>query len=188
MEQRCLYEFGPFRMDTNEKCLFRGDSPVALTPKAFDTLLVLAKNSGRTVGKEELVKKGWDGAFGEEAVVAQNVFAIRRALGPEYIETVPKRGYRFVAQVSEIHSENLEVPPEEEINSPAVTEEDERATYRFPRSLRPTALSIGSRHYRIALALLFSIAMASAFLLLRAWRSTTTDSVPVVRSIAVLPF
>ncbi|MBI3644893.1 MAG: winged helix-turn-helix domain-containing protein [Acidobacteriales bacterium] len=75
-----------------------------LTPKAFQTLLVLVENQGRLVEKDELLKKVWPDTFVEEATLAQNVFTLRKQLGDDrsdaqYIETVPKRGYRFVAPV-----------------------------------------------------------------------------------------
>src|SRR5258708_3646445 len=176
MEERCLYEFGPFRMDTNEKCLFRGDSLVALTPKAFDTLLVLAKNRGRTVGKEELLKEVWDGAFVEEAVVAQNVFAIRRALGPEYIETVPKRGYRFVAEVTELHSENGDLSLEEETKAIIDSEESRSPEAQPSRSVeRNAGFSSMVRHYQVALSILLSIVVVGALLLWTVRRSRTKE-------------
>jgi TolB-like protein/Flp pilus assembly protein TadD len=98
-----FYDFGPFRVDATEHLLLRDDTVVPLTPKAFDTLLVLVRNSGRIVEKEELLKTVWPDAFVEEAILAQNVFTVRRALGgsegDQYIQTIPKRGYRFVAEV-----------------------------------------------------------------------------------------
>lgn len=99
-----LYEFGPYRLLPQERLLLRDGAPVALTPKAFDTLVALVERSGRLVDKEELLAAVWPGVVVEEATVAQNIFAIRRALGqqdggPKYIETVPRRGYRFVPNV-----------------------------------------------------------------------------------------
>jgi TolB-like protein/DNA-binding winged helix-turn-helix (wHTH) protein/Tfp pilus assembly protein PilF len=98
------YEFGPFRLDPAQQQLLARGEAVALTPKAFDTLLLLVRNSGRLVSKEELLRSVWPDVVVEEAIVAQNVFRLRKALGEDadgsrYIETVPKRGYRFVADV-----------------------------------------------------------------------------------------
>jgi DNA-binding winged helix-turn-helix (wHTH) protein len=100
-----LYEFGPFILDTKERCLMRGGDLVHLPPKAFDTLLVLIHNSGHLVEKGELIKKVWPDSFVEEGNLAFNISIIRKGLGdnsanPQYIETVPKRGYRFVAAVT----------------------------------------------------------------------------------------
>jgi Tol biopolymer transport system component/DNA-binding winged helix-turn-helix (wHTH) protein len=98
-----LYEFGPFRLDTAERVLLRDEQTVPLTPKAFDTLVVLVQNNGHVLEKEELLKAVWPDTFVEEATLAQNIFTLRKALGkePPYIETVPKRGYRFTANVRE---------------------------------------------------------------------------------------
>ncbi len=99
-----FYDFGPFRIDTGQHVLLRDGVEISLTPKAFDTLLLLVRNSGRTVDKDELLKTIWPEAYVEEATLAQNVFTIRKALGgsegDQYIQTVPRRGYRFTANVT----------------------------------------------------------------------------------------
>lgn len=101
-----FYDFGPFRLDLTEHLLLRAGQPVALSPKAFDTLLGLVRNSGRIVEKDELMKTVWPETFVEEATLAQNIFTVRQALGGseggQYIQTVPKRGYRFAAKVTEV--------------------------------------------------------------------------------------
>src|SRR3954464_2755573 len=84
--------------------------PVALTPKAFEVLLVLVQNGSRLTTKEELMQKVWPDSFVEEANLTVNVSALRKLLGPTdgrqpYIETVPKKGYRFVAPVLQIQAE-----------------------------------------------------------------------------------
>jgi len=103
MSQPVVYEFGPYRLDPAQQLLTDGSRKIPLTPKAFQTLLVLVENQGRLVAKEELLEKVWPSAVVEEATVAQNVFTLRKQLQGEgnvqYIETVPKRGYRFVAPV-----------------------------------------------------------------------------------------
>jgi pimeloyl-ACP methyl ester carboxylesterase/DNA-binding winged helix-turn-helix (wHTH) protein len=102
-----FYVFGVFRIDVTERVLFGGKGVVSLTPKAFDTLLVLVENSGHVLSKEELMEKVWPDSFVEENNLAQNISALRKALDEEgvrpqkYIETVPKRGYRFIADVRE---------------------------------------------------------------------------------------
>jgi DNA-binding winged helix-turn-helix (wHTH) protein/Tfp pilus assembly protein PilF len=102
-----LYEFGPFRVDPARRLLLRGDDPVAVTPKAFDTLVALLENSGRVVGKEELLATVWPDTFVEEVNLAVHVSALRKALGDSaaggrYIATIPKRGYCFVAEVRRV--------------------------------------------------------------------------------------
>ena len=103
-----LYEFGPFQLDPLEEQLLEGTRKVPLTPKAYQTLLVLVENRGRTLGKDELLQKVWPDAFVEEATLAQNIFTLRKHLHDDrdtalYIETVPKRGYRFVAEVRQVN-------------------------------------------------------------------------------------
>jgi DNA-binding winged helix-turn-helix (wHTH) protein/Tol biopolymer transport system component len=99
-----LYEFGPFRLEPNERKLLRGSEVVVLTPKAFDTLVVLVRNSGHLLDKEELIGILWPDTFVEEGSLSNNIFLLRKALGedPPYIETVPKRGYRFVGAVRQL--------------------------------------------------------------------------------------
>lgn len=104
---RHLYEFGPYRLDASERQLWRGAEAVHLTPKELDTLSALVRGAGRLMSKEELLKEIWPDTFVGEATLAQNVFTLRRALGEaeggkSYIETVPRRGYRFAAAVREV--------------------------------------------------------------------------------------
>src|SRR5882672_3887111 len=98
------FSFGPFRLDPDERRLLRAGEPVALTPKAFDTLVALVERAGRVVTKDELFGQVWPDAIVEEGTLAQNVFTLRRALGDEtrYIETVPKTGYRFIQPVARV--------------------------------------------------------------------------------------
>jgi DNA-binding winged helix-turn-helix (wHTH) protein len=105
-----FYAFGPFRLDSRERVLLRDGQPVSLAPKTVETLLLLVRNAGHLVEKDEVMRRVWPDTFVEEANVAKNVFFLRRLLGRtddgrEYIETVPKRGYRFVAEVKELHEE-----------------------------------------------------------------------------------
>jgi Tol biopolymer transport system component/DNA-binding winged helix-turn-helix (wHTH) protein len=102
-----LYEFGPFRLDVDERLLVRDGRMTPLPPKVFDTLLVLVENSGRVVSKDELMQSLWPDTFVEESNLTQNISQLRRALGDgtagaQYIETIPKRGYRFVASVQSL--------------------------------------------------------------------------------------
>jgi DNA-binding winged helix-turn-helix (wHTH) protein len=94
--------FGPFLVDRAERALRRDGQLVPLTPKAFDVLAALAEEPGKLVSKDELLRKVWPDTFVEESNLAYHIFAVRKALGdtaatPRYIETVPKRGYRFAA-------------------------------------------------------------------------------------------
>src|SRR5712692_7708155 len=102
-----LLEFGPFRMDLEERVLMRDQETITLSPKAFETLLVLVQHSERVVLKDDLMKTLWPDTFVEESNLSQHIFQLRKALGdkahdPEYIVTVPGRGYRFAQKVTEL--------------------------------------------------------------------------------------
>lgn len=102
-----FYEFGPFRINVNERLLQRGDELVPLSPKVFDTLLILVENHGHVVEKRELMQLLWPDSFVEESSLTQNVSLLRRALTEvasdrQYIETIPKRGYRFIGEVNHV--------------------------------------------------------------------------------------
>lgn len=97
-----LYEFGRFRLDVKGRILFRGNAPVSLPPKAVDTLLVLVANARAVIDKAEILKQVWKDAFVEEGSLTRTISLLRKALGggsQEYIATISKRGYRFVADV-----------------------------------------------------------------------------------------
>src|ERR1044072_6340940 len=106
LQNKRFYLFGIFRIDITERILFGENGPVPLTPKAFDTLLFLVENNNHVLGKQELIEKIWPDSFVEENNLAQNISILRKSLGEgvdgqDYIQTVPKRGYRFVADVKE---------------------------------------------------------------------------------------
>jgi len=98
--------FGAYRLDADEQVLLRDGQPVTLPPKDLETLLVLVENAGHIVEKEELLEKVWSGVFVEEGNLARHVFNLRQVLGDTqdgrpYIETIPRRGYRFISDVQE---------------------------------------------------------------------------------------
>jgi len=99
-----LYEFGSFMLDAGSRILLKDRAVVRLTPKAFDTLLVLVQRGPQLVEKDQLLKEVWPDSFVEEGSLSRNIHELRKGLGddssePRYIETIPKRGYRFVAPV-----------------------------------------------------------------------------------------
>ncbi len=117
------YSFGPFLLDPTEKVLLRKGHAVVLPPKALETLLVLVQKHGHVTEKAELLQRVWPDTFVEEATLTQNIFTLRKALddspdGHEYIETIPKRGYRFVAPVRAL----------EQLSAPADSESQPRRT------------------------------------------------------------
>jgi len=105
------YRFGEFIVDTDQKVLLRQDKELPLTPKLFETLLILIENSGRIVQKEQFMERLWPHTFVEEANLTSNIQQLRKSLGdnarqPHYIETVTKRGYRFIADVQRVETGN----------------------------------------------------------------------------------
>lgn len=114
---RQFYEFGPFRIDPDNRQLLRQNEPVSLQPKAFDILLALVKNSGNVVLKDDLMKTVWPGTFVEEANLSQHIFVLRKTLGDaveekRYIVTVPCRGYRFAQKVRVVPEEDEDTEEE----------------------------------------------------------------------------
>jgi DNA-binding winged helix-turn-helix (wHTH) protein/Flp pilus assembly protein TadD len=100
-----FYEFGPFCLDAAQRVLLRDGHAVVLQPKAFDTLLLLVRNPGRLITKEELLSTIWPKLVVEESNLSQNIFLLRKALGDaeerhRYIVTLPRRGYQFAAPVN----------------------------------------------------------------------------------------
>lgn len=125
-----FYEFGAFRIDAEKRVLLREGKPVKLTPKVFDTLLVLVENSGSTLGKEELMKLLWPDSFVEESNLTENISNLREVLGEgprenRYITTVPKVGYRFVANVRKFSDEETDVVVSERTRSRITIKESE---------------------------------------------------------------
>lgn len=109
-ENKHFYEFGPFRIDPEERQLLRGQEPIPVTPKAFETLLILIRSSEHVVLKDDLMKALWPDSFVEESNLTQNIFVLRKALGEtaqdaRYIATIPGRGYRFTEKVREVTDE-----------------------------------------------------------------------------------
>jgi DNA-binding winged helix-turn-helix (wHTH) protein/TolB-like protein/Tfp pilus assembly protein PilF len=178
------FAFGPFRLDTMKRCLLREGAPVTLQPKDFETLLVLVEQRDRVVGKDELVKLLWPDTFVEEANLSQHIYVLRKALGDtghnhNYIVTVPGRGYRFVAPVTEwAEKESQPQSPAVEKAAEAQCADEKPIAGRFPTALR--------RGWFVATALLV-VAAATGGL----WRATNAPSNAAVappKSIAVLPF
>lgn len=200
---RDFYEFGNFKIDAVERLLLREGQLVPLTQKVFDLLLLLVRNSGHVVEKDRLMKEIWPDAFVEEGNLAQNISVLRKVLsdeGHQYIQTVPRRGYRFVGHVREVMEES-ELFIEEHSLARVVVEE------RSPdvRTISPTSsvassrLSAAGRSRRWPLVrtwLLISIAVAGVSIAIAYFsfvsRSKVNGSAIVssssARSIAVLPF
>lgn len=109
-KNRHLYEFGPFSLNATEKIFLRNQELIPLTPKAFDTLLFLVQKNGQLIEKDELIAAVWPDSFVVENSLTQNIHQLRKVLGEKsdgtsYIETIPRRGYRFTADIKEVWEE-----------------------------------------------------------------------------------
>ena len=165
-----FYEFGNFRLDTEERQLLRDGHPVPLTPKAFETLVLLVERAGRLALKDELMHALWPDSFVEESNLTNNIWILRTALGDsqngKYIETVPKRGYRFVAEVRPVSAAgHTEVAADK----------------------HETPLNQIKRHKSSGILLAAILVVASA-VGVTVWYRTAARSKPQVNAIAVLPF
>ena len=173
------YAFGPFLLEPRERRLLRNGQPVPLTVKAFDLLEVLVRRQGRLLHKEELLQSVWPDAVVEENNLTVTMSALRKALGEgpsdrEYIETVPRRGYRFVADVRQVAKHA----------APGTT--DPPVAARLPADETP-ALRGRARQRKLvmAAATLVVASVAAAALWLRRPPPKAPAPVP---SLAVLPF
>ncbi len=210
-----IYEFGPFRLDLTEHKLLRNGTPVALTPKAFDVLVWLIERGGHLVRKEELMQEIWADSFVEEANLARTIWMLRKALDADhkrenYIETVPKLGYRFAAHVSEIAIEcvensnshptaqNLSTPQNESLETNyqvSETHRDEASDLKadgFPMASTevPSRINDGPTRrssYVVILTLLTITISVAAFVYIWRGRSRSVTVKPAIRSLAVLP-
>ena len=109
--EKQVYAFGPFHLDAALSRLSRGGVPITIAPKAFDLLLLLARNQHRVISKTEVMETLWPNTFVDEGNLTQHVYTLRKALGDRsdgkpYIETVPRRGYRLAAEVRDGAAEN----------------------------------------------------------------------------------
>jgi TolB-like protein/DNA-binding winged helix-turn-helix (wHTH) protein/tetratricopeptide (TPR) repeat protein len=190
------YEFGPFRLIPEERQLLRDNQPVPLTPKSFDLLVVLVENSGHLIKKGELMERIWPDTSVEEANLSVNMSALRRALGEgpndhPYVETVPRRGYRFVAGVKERWDEGAESPARElseEGDEGRPVGDGERQTSSPP----PAAASrpgIFPRRWQLVLVGLLSLSVLLLGLNVGGLRARLfgTGNPVRVQSVAVLP-
>lgn len=191
-QENRTYAFGPFVVQVSDRMLLREGKPVPLTPKAFDTLVILVEGSGLVIEKEELLSRIWPDTFVEEANLAVNILTLRKALGemPEggqYIQTVPRRGYCFVAAVTQVPNEcarQAEAVKGEPISSPQAAGAEavvdtESATGRDIR--RPFA---GHKLVAIAALAVAFIAIGGAVLLKN---QRGERDAPQMRRLAVIP-
>lgn len=184
---RHFYEFGPFRVDVANRLLLREGQPVPLTIKAFDTLLALVENSGQVLEKDELMKRVWPDAIVEENNLTQNVSALRKIIGEDtsgrrYIETLPRRGYRFVGSVEEVFDDGPEIILQRQSRSRIVIEQ--QSEIGDQDAGRARAMPLASAHLSRARAIAAACGVVAVAAGLYLW----LFSAPKHRTIAVLPF
>ena len=174
-----VYEFGNFRLEQKESRLLRDGEPVALTPRTFDVLVALVERYGQLVTKDELMQIVWADSFVEDANLNVHISTLRRALGDSaFIETVPKKGYRFTGSVSEARIEPTVL--ERFTRTSIVSEEDSVEYNSQPRKRgRPFLLvaAVGTLLIAIAGVAIFSVSRMRA-------RGAATE----IKTLAVLPF
>ena len=212
VKKKRYFEFGEFQLDVRERALLRNGEPVQLAPKAFDTLVILVENAGSLVEKDEMMRAVWPDSFVEEIGLARNISVLRKALGEEageqqFIETVPKRGYRFTAHVRERVDESREIVFEQssvsqtlEIYREYSTGEDRVLAAARPTELIATEPSVGALPVAVAplslwaskrtvtvLAISFIPVAAALWFFLFSNRTKLLDK-SKIKSIAVLPF
>src|SRR5215813_11815165 len=195
----CIYVFEPFRLDAGEHLLLRDGRVLPLTPKAFEILLALVENSSHTVSKDELMRRVWPDTCVEEVNLANNISLLRKVLGDvagdgRYIQTVPRRGYRFVASVGELRpadgNAEIEVsgcPPmvdpmqgSQEPTGHGLENSPEKAVNWWAKAFR-------KRRPAIAVILL-AIAVTALYVLKVNGRKPSDKNAPTpIKAIAVLP-
>jgi len=139
LRSKHLYQFGVFAVDTDQRVLIREGKPLPLAPKVFDTLQILLEQSGRIVSKDELMSRLWPDTFVEDANLTFNIQQLRKSLGdnarnPIYIETIARRGYRFIAGVKEVVDYGADSGVVEPQGSETIDSHDGETTAE-PRSL-----------------------------------------------------
>ncbi|HXF41810.1 MAG TPA: FlgO family outer membrane protein [Blastocatellia bacterium] len=208
MKKKRFFEFGEFQLDVKERALLRNGEALQLTPKAFDTLVMLVENAGSLVEKDEMMRTIWPDSFVEEVGLARNVSVLRKALGQDaggqqFIETVPKRGYRFTAQVREHVDDSAQLVFEQssvsqtvEIYREYATGEDRtraahsvdvRAPEQSPLPVTVRPLPVWKSKRAVAVLAIAVIALAATLWFILANRTHSLDKLKI-KSIAVLPF
>ena len=196
------YDFGRFRLKTAERILLREGELVPLTPKVFDILITLVENRGQVVAKDDLMKRVWPSTYVEEGNLTQNISLLRKALGEspggiQFIETVPRRGYRFVADINEAwDGGHLNGPAETPAVAPiAVAETAETVSHPNNSGSLPVVSIPAASSDRFAwfkrsptYALLAGAVVIAIVGLVYFTTSGKSENRDAIQSIAVLPF
>jgi DNA-binding winged helix-turn-helix (wHTH) protein/TolB-like protein len=192
-----LYEFGPFQLDPPERLLLCDGQPVPMTPRAFDLLVFLVERPGHLVEKDELLRAVWHNSFVEEGNLSVTVSFLRKALNDDrglhrYIETVSKRGYRFVAEVRQVgEPERMLARPR--LDESRGAEEEGTAQDEPPASVPRSATIFPKRIFPWTIILVAALCMGALLILLnvisRRGAGTSQVQAPeAIHSLAILPF
>ena len=152
-DDRAVFEFAPFVLDASQHRLWRDGREIALTPKTFEILRLLVTSGGRTIPKEEFMRTVWPDTVVEEGNLADNISILRQLLGddarePRFIKTVPRRGYRFVADVRRDAQADAEVIVHERTRTRIVVDEETTAAPRRPWAI--AAATVGALAVAVA--------------------------------------
>lgn len=183
-DKRFIYEFGKFVLDPQEKILFSEGAPLHLPAKEFETLLFLVENNGRALTKEEMLAAIWQDAFVEEGNLAKQISRLRKIFnsnGEKFIETLPKRGYRFSAEVSQVFQPAMETILEKRTIK--------RLTFRVENEFEepPLVLPAPKRTYFTVVRLLVFCLIILSLAVAGRWFWSDNSKTEKINSIAVLP-
>jgi DNA-binding winged helix-turn-helix (wHTH) protein/TolB-like protein/predicted Zn-dependent protease len=200
-QSRGIYEFAGFRLEVQERRLLRNGAAVSITPKIFDMLLLFLEHPNRLLGKDEIMSTVWPDTHIDEATLTRTVSELRKTLGQtageaNFVQTVPKRGYRFIARVDTMPDPAAEsavalepvarlqpssqLPPAVQLNSIA-------QPYEAAIPVNPQAWSAHLRHFR-PVALLSILLAGTLVVFAGVWAFEASRTAQVGRSVAVLPF
>ncbi len=196
-QTHCFYEFGPFRVDPANRLLLRDGAPVPLPPKVMEALFMLVENQGRILEKDELMNRLWPDCFVEEGNLSQLIFQLRKALGEsaarqQYVETIPKRGYRFVASVKLVEAGGAELRFTHRTGTRVIIEEEvEDAQNALSEQTSAQGLTSSIAHFlremargkrkgfaALATLILIFVAITGTYQLVRRARSTNQSTAP----------
>jgi len=202
-----FYDFGPIRLDATNRLIYRDGASLGVQPRVVETLLVLVKNAHQIVDKESLLDAVWHDAAVEEGGLKRNISLLRKALGDEgrFIETLPKRGYRFTAEVKESWEEapfhEIDEVPDVILQRRAtlkITHEEEITDANVPAPAaivkNETVAGVARRNQALVFSLRILVlpaialtALAGFYFLRGSEDSATVTASPAIRTIAVLP-
>ena len=194
---RNIYEFGPFRLDSERLTLWRDGELVPLTPKVAETLLIMIQQNGKLVERKALMNAIWPDTFVEDGNLNFNVSMLRKALGTDdageqYIQTIPRHGYRFVADVRAVTEEVPALVVEKQTHARLVIEERQLPQQLDGKTEEPPIQAQGRKirlvYAGAVVAFLVAIALVIWFFIFSSrTRTPTTVAAPQIRSVAILP-